>query len=401
MTREKIINICDKVIEGCFYVLLVSVTFSTSLVEIFASLMILSWIVKTVHTKDLQVFKLTPTKLLILLLIWTLLSCLNSSYPKESFRGVFKIVEYSLLFVVMASKEWDKVSIKRSLNVLIGGAVLVCGNGFFQYFTGKGLIRQRTLIPLDYMRRISSSFIHPNDFGVYLLIISAIFLSIVFSKKVRLKDRVFFFISMVISLISLFLTRSRGAWLSFSAAFLTIGAMKTKKIAASFLALLLIVFLMLPYTVQERIFDLTDLKSGTAWERVMLWKGAVNMIKEHPILGFGVNTYSRNFPKFKPENYPDVRYSHNCYLHMASEIGIVGALIFLIFLITVLVYSFRRISSMSSGMRKDLSVGLFAGLVGFSLNAVVDTHLYSVNLAVLFYLLLGFCFSLVHNAENK
>ena len=76
---------------------------------------------------------------------------------------------------------------------------------------------------------------------------------------------------------------------------------------------------------------------------------------------------------------------------MASEVGIVGALLFLFFLVTVLIYSLRGITTMpgEKGFRKDYAKGLFAGLVGFSLNCVVDTHLYSVTLAVLFYLLLG------------
>ena len=134
----------------------------------------------------------------------------------------------------------------------------------------------------------------------------------------------------------------------------------------------------------------------------MLWKGTINMIKVHPVLGFGVNTYSRNFPKYKPGEYPDVRYSHNCYLHMASEIGIIGALIFLIFLITVFTYSMKGIYALPPGRQKALGIGLVAGLVGFAVNSMVDTHFYSVNLAVYFHLLLGFCYALTcHVKEEK
>jgi len=171
---------------------------------------------------------------------------------------------------------------------------------------------------------------------------------------------------------------------------------------AIFLALLLVIFLTLPYTVQERIFDLTDFEKGsTTWERLMLWKGTINMIREHPVLGFGINTYSRNFPKYKPEEYPDVRYSHNCYLHMASEIGIVGALIFLVFLIYTLLTSLKGLFIMPEGLKKEISRGLCAALIGFSLNNLVDTHLYSVNLAVFFHLLLGLCFALTYHAKRK
>ena len=401
INKQNIINICDKVIEVCFYALMVSVTFSTSFVEIFSSLMIIAWIVKKVIEKDISWMKLGPVKIIFVYLFWVILSCVNSQYFSESFRGIFKAVEYMALFIIMAATPWKKEVLKRFLYVMIGAAIFVCGNGFFQYFTGEGLVRHRTLIPLDHLRRISSSFVHPNDFGVYLLVITIIFMAFILSNTRKFRSKLTLAVPFIITAISLFLTRSRGAWLSFSASFLVLGAAKTTKMVAVFLTLLLVIFVMLPYTVQERIFDLTDFQSGTTWERIMLWKGTINMIKEHPILGFGVNTYSRNFPKYKPGEYPDVRYSHNCYLHMASEIGIVGALIFLLFLVSVFVSVWKKFSVMMPGNRKDLCIGLFAGLIGFAFNSIVDTHLYSVNLAVFFHLLLGFCFSLSYYDENK
>ncbi|MFH1412003.1 MAG: O-antigen ligase family protein [Candidatus Omnitrophota bacterium] len=401
MIKQRIITVCDRVIETCFLALIAAVTFSTSLVEIASSLLIISWITKKVIEKDLSWLKLGPIRITLVLWAWVILSCFNSEYPSESFRGIFKVLEYSLVFIAVATTAWKKGFIKRFIYVLTGTTIVISANGFFQYFTGEGLIRHRTLITLDYMRRTSSSFIHPNDFGVYLLVVCAIFLSFVISEREKIRSKMLFFIPMIISLLSLFFTKSRGAWLSFCAAFLVTGALRSKRMVAFFLALLLSVFVLLPYTAQERIFSLTDTKSGTTWERLMLWKGTINMIKEHPILGFGVNTYSRNFPKYKPGEYPDVRYSHNCYLHMASEIGIPGALIFLVFLISTLICVIKGVSSMPPGRAKILSLGIFTGLVGFSINAMVDTHFYSVNLAVFFHLFLGFCYALACNEEKK
>ena len=85
---------------------------------------------------------------------------------------------------------------------------------------------------------------------------------------------------------------------------------------------------------------------------------------------------------------------------MASEVGIVGMLIFLIFLVVVFMNSLAGIASMPEGARKALAGGLFAALVGFAINCMVDTHLYSVNLAVFFHMLLGFCFALSCHAQE-
>ena len=401
MIKERIIEICDKVIEWCFYTLLIAVTFSTSLVEVASTLMIAAWIVKKVTDRDLRGVLSVPVYILAGYWVWTMLSCFNSGYPKESFRGVFKVLEYGFIFLAVGTTLNKKGVVRKTINVLMIAGVITCLNGIFQYFAGYDLIRHRTLIPLDYLRRISSSFVHPNDFGVYLLVIGVMLLSLILSGTTKLLRRLSLAAVFVLTVVSLFLTRSRGAWISFSAAFLSLGALRAKRVLGLFLALLLVLFILMPYTVQEHIFDLTNFSSGTTWERLMLWKGTINMIKEHPVLGFGVNTYSRNFPAYKPSEYPDVRYSHNCYLHMASEIGIPGAILFLVFLMTVLIFCLKGILSMPPGERRSLAAGTLAGLVGFSMNSMVDTHMYSVNLAVFFHLLLGFCFALSCHAQKK
>jgi putative inorganic carbon (HCO3(-)) transporter len=402
MSMQKVIRICDNIIEGCFYVLLAAVTFSISLVEIAVSIMILAWFIKKALDRNLKFLRSLPFIFLIAYFLWTVLSCFNSDYFKESFRGIFKVLEYALVFIIAATSLRKEAVIKRSFFVIAIVAIIICADGIFQYFFGYDFIRHRLLTKDDYLHRISSSFIHPNDFGAYLLVVSVIFISFLLSVKNRLKARLFIFLPLVLCLVNLFLTKSRGAWISFSAAFLVLGALKTKRVLGIFLAILLIIFITLSYVAPERMFSLADFKSGTTWERLMLWKGTINMIKEHPILGFGVNTYSRNFPKYKPAEYPDARYAHNSYLQMASEIGVVGALLFLAFLLSVLIYSLKGIYVMkrAGGIRRDYAVGLFAGLVGFSLSCVVDTHLYSVNPAVFFHLLLGFCFVLCGNVQE-
>ncbi len=399
--KEKVVKICDTVIEWSFYVLLAGVTFSTSLVEIAASLMMAAWALKKAIDRDFSFLKEIPFKVLVLYFLWVILSCFNSEYFKESFRGVFKVGEYLILFIITATFLWNNKSIKRFIYISFSVVSFTCINGIFQYFTGEDAIRHRQLITDDYLRRISSSFVHPNDFGVYLLVVSIIFISILLVKGTKLRERLPVIGAVVLSLICLLMTRSRGAWISFSAAFLVLGALKARKFLAIFLAVLLVMFIMLPYTVQEQIFAITNFQSGTTWERLMLWKGTINMIEVHPFLGFGINTYSRNFPKYRPPEYPDIRYTHNSYLHMASEVGIIGALLFIIFLVSVFVNSFFGIQAMSEDRKRNLSLGLFAALIGFALNSIVDTHLYSVNLAVFFNLMLGFFYSLCHQPKNE
>ncbi|MBF0493801.1 MAG: O-antigen ligase family protein [Candidatus Omnitrophica bacterium] len=400
--KNKIITICDKIIEVCFYGLLVTVTFSTSFVECFSSLMIAAWIVRTILDRKFNFVSTIPAGLIAIYALWVLLSCFNSAYFKESFRGIFKVAEYFMLFIIAAVSPKLKERPNLLINVFLGTALLTCVNGFFQYIFGFDFLRHRVLVPNDFLRRISSSFVHPNDFGAYLMVGVLMLIALVFAYKYLSKLKVLSIVVVsFVMLVCLFMTDSRGAWLSFIAGLLILGLLLTRRVLAMFVGILLIVFVMLPYTAQHRILSVANVKEGTTWERLMLWRGTIDMIKVHPILGFGINTYSRNFPKYKPAEYPDMRYTHNCYLQMASEIGIVGALLFIIFLLTVFIVILRNIGHLKDDKRKYIILGLFAGLVGFALNCIVDTHLYSVNLDVFFYLLLGFVYSLSFGSADE
>ncbi|MFA6637218.1 MAG: O-antigen ligase family protein [Candidatus Omnitrophota bacterium] len=388
--KDRILRVIDTLAEWCVYVLIFAVTFSNSIVEIVSTIMIVAWIAGIVLRKDLKKLFFPAALILGAYFVWVLLSCFNSAYPSQSLRGIFKALQYLLIFLAVATQGWTTAKMKRFVYFAAGAVVLAGANGIVQYVTGTDLIRQRTLIPEDHLRRISSSFIHPNDFGAYLVVMASLFVSMLLLKKNTLKQSGLFLIGLIVSVACLFLTGSRGAWMFFGAAFMTVGILKGRKAAAIFIMILSAVFFLMPSETRERIYETVDFESGTAWERVMIWRGSVDMIKEHPVLGFGVNTFSKHFPDYKPEGYPDDRYAHNCYLQMASEIGIVGAVFFMMFIIAALFSSLKGILRLPDGQRKGLAIGLFGGSVGFALNSAVDTHLFSLALAVFFNIILGF-----------
>ena len=397
ITKDNIIKLCDILIEASFYILIPSVTFSISLVEIFATTMISAWIIKKILDRGFSGVNTIPVKFLGVFFVWVLLSCLESSYFHESFRGIFKVLETAFIFLVASSELKKTRHLKVALCVLAITVLSVCLDGIYQYLSGVDLIRGRTLISKDYLRRISASFVHPNSFGIFLFMVSSILGSVVISFGIGFKNRILYAVPFFMSIYCLYLTRSRGAWLSFAASIFIVALLKSKKILLVAIVMLVLTFVFMPTSAKESLKDSFDLSSGTSWERVMLWTGTIDMIKVHPVLGFGINTYSKNFPEYKPKDYADYRYSHNCYLQMASEIGIPGAFLFILFLLASLGYGLKNLLAMSKGLKKDVAIGIFACLVGFVLGASVDTHFYSLTLSVFFYVLLGFYSALTSN----
>lgn len=392
MNTIKVCNIIDKVMTVAFYLLAASVVFSIALTEIATISIILLWFIKKVLTKDYSLPGGTLSYILLAFVVWNLLSFFNTSYLYESFRGFLKVFKYMLLFIASIDYFDSRSKIKRYLLYLIGISFIVSLDGIVQYLLGVDIIRHRVINPLDHLHRVSASFVHSNDFGAYLVVVLTIFMSLFFSSTRKFKGRILLLLVIPPVLWCLLKTQSRGAWLSFIVSLLCLFSIKSKKIFIIILILLIASPFIMPKNIRQRFSDFSTITTqGTAWERTKLWQGAVQMVKEHPILGFGVNTYTKNFAEYKPKDYTDVKYTHNSYLHMATEIGAVGLGIFIVFLFSLIIGSVGVIRKLQRGIYRDLYLGLLAGIVGFLCHCFVDTHLYSVTLATFLFL----CLSLI------
>jgi O-antigen ligase len=123
--------------------------------------------------------------------------------------------------------------------------------------------------------------------------------------------------------------------------------------------------------------------SGGDATRFAIWKGAWGMIKGHPFLGVGLGTFMANFSRFTKGL--GVQYAHNCFLQIWAETGVFALVSFIGFISLVLwegITTFRRTQD---GIVLGLICAIFASLV----HSFFDTHLYSLQLAVLFWFLAG------------
>ncbi|NQT89746.1 MAG: O-antigen ligase family protein [Candidatus Omnitrophica bacterium] len=402
MYKDKILDVCDKLTALSFYLLVLGITFSNALTEIATASIIALWIIGKILKKDYSLPGGILSILLVLLSAWTLASFINTGYMHESIRGLFKVIKHAALFMATIDYFRTRARIERLVYVMFGVAFFICLNGILQYIIGTDLIRHRTIDPYDYLHRVSSSFRHANDFGAYLVVIIPLLMSLIFSKGRSLKMRIMLSVVLLPAFWCLVTTDSRGAWIGFLIALLYMAFMRSKKLFVIILILLLASPLFMPHSIKDRFSDISTINSGgTIWERIKLWSGTADMVRDHPVLGVGVNTYTKNFPKYKPADYPDVRYTHNSYLHMAAETGIVGAGIFIAFLLILVFTASRSIRLHKDPLERDLSLGLLAGVIGFLAHCVVDTHLYSVVLSAFIFMCLGLTVSLRRMADGK
>lgn len=156
------------------------------------------------------------------------------------------------------------------------------------------------------------------------------------------------------------LTLSRGGYAGFLIGLLVLGLMKERKILV-LLAILLVTWQsFVPYAVTQRVMMTYQLGEGldpSAGERLTLWEDAMRVMDEDPILGTGFNTY-QYMGRVGP--YTD---THNYYVKVLVEMGLVGILVFLWLLITACKVSWRLFHEACDPFLRALGCALFAMLI--------------------------------------
>lgn len=405
LDRVRIVNICDKIILFSLYIIALFFPVSKAVIEIFSTLAIVCFITKKITQR--QDIAKTPFNFTILAyLAVCFLSIFISTNFKISARVFFgKTLQDILFFFVLVDALSNERKLRNFLYILFLSSALLGIDGVYQYFTHKDFIRHRRDLMIP---RIYATFPTPNDFGCYLITIIP-FLIAIFFTKFRFKA-VRFVLAGLFSLlfICLIMTVSRGAWYAFIAAVLFLGVW-IYPVGEFFLLLCLFIIVTQPFypmLIKERLdslffrFDGSSLGDAGSIERKIFWQTGWKMFMSRPWIGVGLGTFMFNFERFVVETYQyGPAYAHNCYLQMLSEIGVIGLVSFLSILILFFYNGIKTILSRQKTFFWYILVASLAAVLGYSVQMAVDTIFYSLDLGMLFWILLGLGTAAMNNIK--
>lgn len=183
--------------------------------------------------------------------------------------------------------------------------------------------------------------------GGYNVITRILFMGLISSiYRYQNKNKIIYVLLIVIFTASIFLTGSRGGMIGFTFIifmYLLLNIKKVSKLKISYNSLFYVVpiiitsYLLIPYVIgiiKDRIFKVTfDSGNGiyTAG-RDQFYEQAISMIKNHPIIGNGIDSF-----EVKTGNM----YPHNMFLELFLENGIIG-LIYFVFLVIISVNVIKK-----------------------------------------------------------
>ncbi len=379
-------------------------------------------------------------------LIISVLATLTSIRPITSFwgdirryQGLLSLICYLVLFFLTANyfrntqDRWHFV-----LAAAFTGSVVAI-IGILQHFG----FSFGNLNPYFFGRitRIESSFGNPNFLGAFLnltipLTSAAIFLLIGDSGRSRITNQglrpvliAVIAISSILQLVALYYTLTRGSWVGLISAFLATcllillatPAVKRKVFVPTLIVLLILTLLLSvvgltvfyyrnPLSAKKSRFNPTlvlESVTGTKGSRarIILWSVTLKMVRDHPILGIGPDTFAMAFPPYRPPAYDKVfgikafpDRPHNDLLQVAAETGIPGLLFYLWIYAAAIRNIVKILRENSSTADVILSLFLFASITGYFVQNQFNFH--TIGTAPMFWMTIGLISSINAGKEK-
>lgn len=301
---------------------------------------------------------------------------------------------------------------------LFGLAVIHVLVGVVQFRDGNNFMPISFLQRYDYERRASGLYVCPNHLAGLLEVLGIFGISMVCWSRFPTWSKLLIGYATSVCYLGLLLTGSRGGFLSAGASLLVFGLLSLLILRRSGthlfwrVGVISAVTAVIVGTLTLFLVNRSDFlmhRAQNAFDsmtvRLDMWHAALEQWKTRPVLGTGSGTYlyyGRMFRTDRMQQDPiDV---HNDYLHLLAEYGIVGGLLFLLFLGAHLHNGWKNfarlgpkrvvVSHSLSSNSLALNLGALGAVTAYMVHSFVDFNLHIPANA----LLLAFVFGLLANA---
>jgi len=254
----------------------------------------------------------------------------------------------------------------------------------------------------------SSGMINANIFGDIAVVM--LFLSVVQVFQESSKERIITFIAVITGVVAVFLSGSRGSWLSFIILSVVFILLTYKPFLANskknqlFLALFFLALFGFIGTQTDAGKKITDaIVNIQSWDggdqtytssgiRMEMWKSSLETAKQSPWFGYGYRNSNEEVSKYVNSHNKTVAaftHLHNEYLTNLLAGGVLGLIALLSLLFAPMVVFFKNIKNKETYCYSSMGILLSAGYVtfGFTHIAFGEEHINAFYVLILAFLL--------------
>ena len=189
-------------------------------------------------------------------------------------------------------------------------------------------------------------------------------------------------LALLLSLVTLALTQSRGAILGAAVGLLAVAIWRDRRwawvIVVGAVGLLLVLVTGQASTLAESLLRM-DAQSGTLASRLEVWQRGVMMVQDFPLTGIGIGTYNNVahslYPFFIAAPDEVVAHAHNNLLEVAVDVGIPGLVAYVALLTGFVVCAVKTYGSVRDAPVRALVAGLSFGMLAHQVFGLTDAFI--------------------------
>ncbi|TYP57818.1 O-antigen ligase family protein [Thermosediminibacter litoriperuensis] len=322
----------------------------------------------------------------------------------ESLKILPIYVAYFMAFLVFSYFCRDRRVLKTALLFQIASTVGISLYGIYQYYFVK---KPTSIAWLDFRlfpevsTRVYATLENPNVLAEYLVFVIPVVMAFMWAEARTIRKAVFGGLLGVIVL-CLILTLSRGGWLGLALAVVIFAAVADRRLFIVLLVLALVSPLFLPQVIINRVASIGSLEDSSNAYRVTIWVASLRMLRDYWLtgLGLGLQAFSRVYRDYMIAGTPAL-HSHNFYLQLGIEMGVLGLVSFLWFTATVLNGAGRVFRGHRKAWAALLAAGIAGAVSGHLFHGLFDHVWFSPRIGLAFWEMTGILSALIATAGTE
>ncbi|PJF40272.1 MAG: hypothetical protein CUN55_12925, partial [Phototrophicales bacterium] len=333
--------------------------------------------------------------------MWTLIGIISLAWAARPNEAITELrvlfIEPLLFYIILRSTTKHRETVICLTNTLIAAGVVVALISLFQFVQGQSIITAE-----DGVRRLAGIYGSPNNLGLFLGRIIPIALAQFLILPGR-TNRISSGFALGIIGATAILSQSAGAiFLGIPSAILTVAVLTYRRKAWPVVIVGLSGLIAIFSLAQQsaRFSKLLDFSTGTNFIRLRVWQSTINILKDHPITGLGLDQFLYAFrgKYISPDAWqePNLSHPHNIILDFWVRLGLSG-----VFLLVIIQIAFWKSALKAYYMFQNQDKKLYAiviGVMGTMVNllahGLVDNSVFVIDLAYVFVFILGITVSL-------
>jgi O-antigen ligase len=222
---------------------------------------------------------------------------------------------------------------------------------------------------LDY--RLKGLTSHWMTYSGLLMMVFIFFFVYLFYEKKK-KTKIIISLSQAVMLAAVLLSLTRSMWVGIFVSLAIFIIYYKPRILFLAVPALIIIVLVLPASVKNRIVSTFDMNNATNKDRIYMVATGIDIFKDHPLTGVGPDNIKNVYDRYKP---PEAELSnphlHNNFLNVLAERGIFALICLVAAFVFILIQLIKKIKN-SIGFEKTIATGALFVFIGFLVSGMFE-----------------------------